>query len=498
MRISELKFPLVIIILIITMSSFSQKNQDTLIEARRFISENRLDKAESYLEAFTLDHNTNLEAHWLLALVYNYQNKNIESIESFKYYIKISPGNKLVMLDLARVYYKQGDIRNTLKITAKLLGDSITRYEALKMEAFSYYWLEKFNTSLVRVSELKKINPSDKEIDGLLDLIRQARMVNISLTGDYSADNQPLTITSEKIEVSKKISFLLKPSLEFRNINFSPNLSAHGFSVGNDISMVNLGALVQGNIGVFRNQGFDYEAIGKIQIKKKVTKFSNLIVGFNRQPYLGTLASTNLSLMQKNYFANFEYSSNKLLTLNILYNNQIFPDQNHIKTFGLWMVTREFKISDISFMLGYGFNYSDAEENTFTPINTLEEILADETLKSSITGIYEPYFTPERQIVNSGIGVIKYKPSKKIELGATFNIGLLASHRNPYFYLDSNAQNSIHFVKKYALTDFSPMEIKSYLSYKAHNKLNFRMFYNFQSTYYYSINNLGLELTFKF
>lgn len=497
-KIMKPKYFLIFIFLTLSISVYSQGNQDSLTLARNLIAKNSLDVAEEVLQSYLMYHENDLEPNWLLALVLSYQNRSDESISVFKKCLAISPGNKQVMLDLARVYFKQGELSNTIELAKKLKDDSLFAYEALKMEAFSYYWLENYSRSLALISELKKISTTDKSIDELLDLIRQARMLNISVNTWYSSDNQPLNVFGQEISAYKKISYLLSPKIEFKNMTYSPGYSAKSIALGNEVSVVKFGLTIGGSFGVFRNQNYDYETIGNLQIGKKITKFSTLKLGFNRLPYMGTVASTKMSLMQKNYFANYLFVNDKLLTFSVLYNNQVFPDENEISTLGLWFITRELKIVDFALMFGYGFSYSDAQENTFTPENSLEQILADETLQSSITGIYVPYFTPERQFVNSGIGVLKYRPSKKFELSATFNLGLLASHRNPYFYLDSNAQNSIFIMKKYAKTEFLPMEIKSYFAYTPTKRLNFRAYYNFQSTYYYSINNIGLAVNFKF
>jgi tetratricopeptide (TPR) repeat protein len=487
-----------VLFLFLSINSFGQIHADPLVVAKKHIDNKEYSDATKILSDFLIINPENLEANWLYAIGLQYEYKYSESKKYFEKSIELAPNDINLMLGYARFCYMIGDFQTVNILNVRLLKNKDTELEALKMKANIEYWMGHYSKSISTLDLIKIINPTDPFISDLLEKINNEKSTNLRLNLEYGTDKQPLSETMEKLQIAKKLSFWLRPSFEFSNYNYSTSNGAQAFLLGNGFYFGKIGLNISTKAGFYNMNKLPNEIIYDFQIDQKVNKNFHLNFGMNSKPYVGTLSSTYMSLMQKNYFANLSYTHDKKITVNLLWNSQNFDDGNSVTTIGLWALTKPYNIDRFSFMLGYGFSYSDAKKNTFEPIYSIDSILANDDLLSSIQGVYNPYFTPERQIVNSAILVLQYDLSQKLKMGATINYSIYSTHRNPYFYLDSNFVQDVFFVKKYAKTTFTPKEIKAFITYKISNDMNFKVYYNFQETYYYSKHVFGLDLNYKF
>ncbi len=474
----------------------NSKGYSTAI-ARQYIAENNLPQAHLVLDSLIVLNPNNYELSWLKAITYQKQFQNKEALNYFQLAYNQEPSDLVLLMELVKQYFSMGYYKEVKKYSPPLLANSTTKVETLALLAQVYFWEYRYSDSEWYVGEIEKVEPKHPLIQKIRQMIKEATAHDLKLYVDFKTDNQPLNQLAERIEMSRKKSWFLSPMLEYGHLDFSTGESSNRVVVGNQLIFAPLKLSVEAKAGVYQMAGFNADFVGSLIVKKKIWKQLELKAGVEQSPYLGTLSAAQSPILQQNFHFELEYLNDKNLSFNALYNEQHFNDNNKVKTFGLWGLYHVLEIQKFQFSLGYGFNYSDANKNTFTPVKSLDEYVAEEN-DNPIEGIYDPYFTPERQIVNSGVLVVKFKPNSKFDAGLTANIGIYSTHQNPYFYIDSNSSGDLVYVKKYAKTNFFPADARLFATYHLSPQFAVKAYYSYQQTFYYSIHSLGFMLNYKF
>jgi hypothetical protein len=111
-----------------------------------------------------------------------------------------------------------------------------------------------------------------------------------------------------------------------------------------------------------------------------------------------------------------------------------------------------------------------------------------------IQGIYNPYFTPQRQSISSFVGSWLFPFSKKVKLGVNSNFAFHATTFNPYFYLQRATANTFIIIKDYSSIKYSPWDISSYLQWQPSAAWTIRADYQHKSTFFFQSNYVGLSI----
>ena len=127
--------------------------------------------------------------------------------------------------------------------------------------------------------------------------------------------------------------------------------------------------------------------------------------------------------------------------------------------------------------MGYSYSYTDAKDVLFFYDN-------------EGVGAYDPYFTPKKQQIHSGLFIVNYKPTKKLLVEAKVNYGFNATIRNPY------SINNIEVDGFYDET-FTPVEYTGSISYNLSNGFGAKITYINQETFFYTRENINLGLNFN-
>lgn len=489
----------ILVLFLCSSTMFSQtKNDETIQNVRTLINEKQYLKAESLLSNYYPSHADDLETNWLYAQVLHWTNKNDFSEEKFQKAIELSPKNKAIQLDYARMLYECARFKKANVLLTKLKELDETKAEALLMEANIFFWTGKVKQSQNTINEIQKLYPDTKITNELSTTIAQATSPYLKTNFEYQSDNQPMKFFAEKIEIGQYHSWILSPKLEISNYNFTPSEQALTANISNKFYFypIDLSATVA--IGVYKNFSEKTDWIGGIDFNKKIIKNTTFKFGYNKKPYLGTLVSTTYNLTQNNVFGELEYENNKLFSVHAGYNNQFFSDKNTVQSFSSWIVSKPYKFSYLKIQLGYGFSYSDAKTNLYTAKQTLNEVIANFNLNESIDGYYNPYFTPKNQVVNSALLLLNYKISNKIDLSAKGNYGFSAKCQNPFIYLNTDSLGNIVFANDSNKVSFNPFEVSGTLTYSILTNFGVKATYTHQETFFYNRNNANLGLNYKF
>jgi len=183
----------------------------------------------------------------------------------------------------------------------------------------------------------------------------------------------------------------------------------------------------------------------------------------------------------------------------LLYNASKFPaEDNGYITKGGWLLSPQLKLSVLELSAGYGYSYSDAEKSNFVSKESVSTIVANWEPNLVIDGYYNPFFTPINQTIHSVIGVLGINFTSAIKLSTTVSYGFKSTTDNPYLYLGKGKYNEIIIKTGYENMEFSPMDVKVNLSYKATKDLSFKAYYKYQKANFYISNLVGVKVNYLF
>jgi hypothetical protein len=150
------------------------------------------------------------------------------------------------------------------------------------------------------------------------------------------------------------------------------------------------------------------------------------------------------------------------------------------------------KVSVFDFRIGYGFNYSTSKESRYVSTKPINEIKANwDTVK--VSGIYNPYFTPEKQTVHSVILSITIHPVKTLDIGFKGNIGVYSTASNPFLYKDSIAP--VKVARGFSILRFYPIDASAFIALQITPAVNLKADYGYQHNNFYTNQYAGLSLT---
>ena len=457
------------------------KEVDILKSTNDFITRKEYDKASLFLSKYYDDFSESLKVNWLYAHVLSVNNDKRQAIDKFKKAISISPMNKNLQMDYARVLYGMGKIHKVASILSKFMDADSKNVEFLLMQANISFWNGNLNNSQKKIDRIQELYPNSKITKSLTKQIKELSAFNIKTNFEYQSDSQPLDYSAQHIVVQQYNSRFLNLKFELSNYNFSPEKErAVIIKLSNQfyIAPLKLTANITG--GVYKNYSGTNDWIGGISFTQKLPQNISLNFGYYKESLLSTIASTAFNLTPQNIFGGIDYH-NKLLIAHAGYNQQFFKDDNIIKSIGSWILSQPIKIRNFNFQFGYSYDFIDAKDILF--IYDTEGV-----------GIYDPYFTPKEQEMHSALFIVNYKPTKKISLKAKVNYGLRATVRNPYPM--QVTPTTIEIGGFYDET-FSPIEFTGTINYHFSNQFTAKINYINQETFFYTRQNINLGLNFN-
>ena len=334
-------------------------------------------------------------------------------------------------------------------------------------------------------------HPGNKDAIALLDEILLAQSPWIRLTGAYNTDDQPLQNFTSSLEAGiflhplADLHVALTVPIFLKDGNTSNALT---FEVGDKLSFNKEGLMIAINAGLAQFPGNNTTAFtGSVDIAKSFAKYFILTAAAARKPYFYSRSSIDSALIESNFAATAGWNNKHTVNGVAGFSVSRFPDNNSVTTLYATIYAPELKARNFSFQFGYGYNNSNSKENRFVPQNS--------TLQN-ITGVYDPYFTPNDQQIHSLITSIAYQPVKRVIIGAAVNYGLYATTQNPYFFVKQ--ANPITIDKNYIEQKFSPVELGAYVLWQATKKINIKATYQYHQTFFYTNQYVGLSLKANF
>ena len=498
------KILLVLVILMsVTAMSVAQET-DTLKIAKELSAQHKYKQSSRFLEAYYAHHQDDLYAGWLYATALHDTKNYKKSQAVFDHMLRLYPDNKDLRLDYAIKLAEAGASKEAL-YQLNELGSSLPDAYRLVVnitKAKIYYWQGAYDKAEEEIGKALALSAQNQEALNLKKSIDLSRSNWLIVDASYSKDDQPLQIITPKVK-----TIFYKNSLVSGGVNFDAPVfpdtekTQSGQWLEGFVQLQFLGPKIglKINAGALRLPSSDYDWTAAIHLDKTLLKHLKIGLSGERLPYMATLTSLDKKVMQNRYSAYVLWDDPNGWTGNASYDLNSFPAfDNYYYTVSAWLLSPALKLSVFSFKIGYGYNYSNSKENTFVSDKPLNEIIEDWDTTTIVTGVYDPFFSPDKQTVHSAIFVMSVTPVRKLNLSFTANYGFLAGAQTPYLYLDKDDNGEVYIHRDFYDDNYHPLQLNGNISYKLSDTFSVNGYYTYQRTNFYTLNLFGLTTIFHF
>ncbi|MEA3443778.1 MAG: tetratricopeptide repeat protein [Bacteroidota bacterium] len=480
-----------------TVLAIAQEN-DTLTIVKELNAKEQYTKSITLLQSYYPRHKNDQYAGWLYAQTLHYSDNYAESQRIYKYSIQQFPGNNDIKLDLINKLVELGELSEAIIQINLFLPDFTTDYKfvAHKTLAQVFYWKGDYDRSIAEIDRALAICSNDKPAIDLKNEISMARSNWINFDISHFTDDQPLTKFNPTISSGFYVSSRLSLGLDVDHNMYTISDSSYSttwIKASAKFSFLEKNAGLKVEFGTINYPSKEKSITGMIELNKKLTKHLNVVFGASYQPYLATTYSVKEKLMQTQYGAAFEWNNPNGFIGRASIDNKLFSDiDNSYYTASGWLVFPPLKIKKFDFRVGYGINYSDSKSSNFESMENLSDILAVWDSTYEIAGNYNPFFTPNKQLIHTAVGLAEYSPNKKLTLTFDISYGFSAKSNAPYLYLDNNSEGEIIIARDFAAQNYKPMDSNISIYYKISDSFSLKGYYRYKKTYYYESKSLGI------
>lgn len=475
---------------------------DTLGMAKSFIEKGRFRKAEKLLAAYEKAHANDLNILWLHAQTAYWAGQIKKSQTSYQKAINRFPSNYYLKLDYALKLVENGEVER-----AKPILELYKKYDAnnadLKIaSARLMYWEGDYKAALQLLNTGSVAKEKPKETQALKEEIRRAQSPWIKLNVDYISDDQPLRVITPGIEAGIYINNQFSPSVSVQDALFKTDTSSSsspGMLLGNKFQFFKAHCFLNVRGGAVQLP--DKTTTGVIGLDVTKISFRHLEIGaqVSRMPYLITVSSLSKKVVPYHFALNAGWNNtaswNGKISGSI---DQFTDDDNYMYTIGAWLFAPPFRLPALQFRLGYAYGYSDSKENRYIARESIKTIVSNYLTTKTVSGVYDPYFTPNHQQVHAVLFNMSYNRNKKLELGVNASIAFIGNTNDPYLFLDKTSNNELFVSRGYTKVNFYPNKLDAYLLYKLTAKSSLKATYSFLNNNFYTSHTAGISWIINF
>ena len=474
---------------------------DTLNKVKQ-LKDNKAPKAYRLLKRYYKNHSADFNTTWLYAQV-AYLNKHFKkSKKLYKKAIAEQAGNYYLKLDYANTLVNIADYNEALPLLNTYHSYDSTNIKLHLNLARIYLAQGNYPLAQKEIEAVFKQDATNADAKALSEQLQQAPASYVKIKGNYNIDSQPLQTITPAVEAGIYLHPEATLKLNLQTPLFIGNGSlqnAQWLQVGDVSSFKKAGFQLSFDAGIVK-QPFENKIswTANLELKKILLKHLELQAQAGRKPYYYTLSSLDTIIMVTRVSAYAGWNDLSTVNGRLFFEYNGFAGKNYILGGGGWVFTPPLKVSVFEFRIGYAYSFSTSKDNKFTPEKTLTQILTNYDPTAGITGIYDPYFTPDNMSIHSALASVLIHPVKVLDIGFNANVGFYATALTPYFFLDKNQGGETFINEGYATEKFYPMEFSVYGLWHITKKINLKADYTYRKTYFYTSTSVGLGLTINF
>ena len=472
---------------------------DTVAIANKLVADKKIYQANKLLNGYVARHPKAFDAVWLNAQTNTWLTNYTQADTLYKIALKIQPKNGAVQMDYIRMLLYMGKFSMAEKLLDSLDGSGSGNTGFSVLRARMHFWAGAPDKALAILGKVLEADAGNTEANEMLEEIRQARALRVSLNGSYLLDNQPYEAYYSNLKVEQYRNKYLDLYLVASQYNFvQPNTTDAQWATLNNkmfFPAAKLHINYGGGMVKFPTTGYtDWTA--NVGLVEQFAPHFNLELNGERSPYLDTRRSIDSSLSVTRFSGKLNFQKREW-SAQLTYLNSSFKDNNTINTAYAWLMVPVW-ISQISKLhLGYSIAYANADKNSYRPSKTLSQVLSEYNSSYKIAGMYDPYFTPSEMLSNSLLFSFNLDITKAVSFSLSGDVGT-ATTSNPYLSLARDSAGPVHITTAFLPDHFNPYSISTGINIHPGAMWQVTARYSYKSTYFFTSNyvSVGIEKGF--
>ncbi|PKO99944.1 MAG: hypothetical protein CVU13_00090 [Bacteroidetes bacterium HGW-Bacteroidetes-8] len=425
----------------------------------------------------------------------------------------------VLLLTLAAPVYTQGVTnRDTLSLAkeiayigefgkaAKLLADFNSRNatpESLEFLAWVEHWRGREQSAIKNLKLIPGWDSGNSSVRILLDEIKAFRSPIIESSYEFNSDDQPMSLSNYHIKGNIYRSWLFSPGASLRYLSYN---SSYGngtsdylwYEASNRIGLNSAKIIFELKAGGLTSYfGDKREFTWRVMVSKQLFKKITLELSAGRTPYLYTLKSVYHSeepLMNNFVTGALKFNSKDNYRAELSYISNNFGKDERVYTTYFWLLAPILKSDYLRLDAGYSFNFSNSTSSTFKPASDINENITP-SVGLQFKGMYDPYFSPINQYINSAVISATIKGGKLLSISTKLVYGFVAWSDNPTLWEQS--VNSISTYQTYfSKLKFSPVEFEAKADLKLSDKITLSAFYIYNNLAFYKLNKANFSIKY--
>ena len=481
---------------------YTPTSADTLIKVKQLNGSGKIKQSYTLLKTYCKTHLTDFNTIWLYAQTSYLAQHFKQSKRLYQKAMVAQPDNYYLKLDYASTLVNIADFKQAKPLLAtysdydpnntKLLVD-LAKIDL----AQGNYKRAKNEADAVLAKE-----PGNPDAVMIIDQLNFAKASWIKIKANYNIDSQPLQTITPAVEAG----VYLHPEATLKLNLVTPVFIANGVTknaqwlqLGDQSAFRKAGFQLSFDAGVVK-QPFENKIswTANLELKQLLLKHLVLQAEAERKPYYYTVSSIDTLVMVNRFSAYAEWNDLNNWNGRVSFEYNQFNDKNYTIGGNGWVFTPPLKVSVFEARIGYAYSFNTSKNNRFAPEKTLTQILNPYDATAPITGVYDPYFTPDNMQIHSALVSITVHPVKMFDIGFNANVGFYAHTLNPYFYLNNDANGVTYIAKDYSVEKFIPLEFSAYALFRITKKISLKADYTYRKTYFYTSNSVGVGLKINF
>lgn len=501
---SILKALVISVLLCLAADSIAQDDllSATIDSALLLRDNSKFEEASAVLDDFNNKYPGNIAVMRLYAETLFWMKDYNEAAQVYEESIRMNPDNLDVKYEYAILLFDRGRYERAKEQLDVYTDNNPGVAGAESLLGITNYYLGNFKEADEHLEKSLLINPSDKRTREIYRQVLRIVKPWLSAVVTFTDDSQPLKRWAPALQAGWYRSHLLNLTflLDFQNYSSeSIQTNRINFQLQNSFQFPKAGFSAKISAGTFYasvDQSIDFT--WGISLGQKIVKYLNVRAGAERSPYTYTLISLENPFSRNMYRFSLAWEKPKSWNAHAGYIGEYFPDENNIQTLYVWAVSPAISFSVIELYFGYSFNYANAKESRYVPEKSLKDIIEDFQPDTKITGIYDPYFTPNNQYANSVLANFYIIPSKNITIKLHAAAGFYARAMNPYLYLDKDNNGNIVLKEGFYQESFTPLDLGINLDADLSDKIILKASYTYLQTFFFNSNNFLLSFKIYF
>ena len=482
--------------------NYAPSSADTLNKVKQLKGNGSIKQSFALLKSYYKNHSTDFNATWLYAQTAYLNSRFKLSKTLYQKAAEAQPSNYYLKLDYASTLVNIADLKQAKPLLATYRSYDSTNTKLLVDLAKINFAEGNYNGAQKEANTVLTKDPGNTDALAILDQLNFAKASWVKVKANYNIDSQPLQTITPAVEAGIYLHPAATLKLNLQTPVFISNgilKNAQWFQVGDQSAFHKSGFQLSFDAGIVK-QPFENKIswTANIELKQLLLKHLVLQAEAERKPYYYTVSSLDTLVMVNRFSAYAEWNDLNSWNGRIAFEFNQFNDKNYTLGGNAWVFTPPLKVSVFEARIGYAYSFNTSKNNRFVPEKTLAQILNPYDATAAITGLYDPYFTPNNMQIHSALISITIHPVKIFDIGFNANVGFYANTLNPYFYLNNDASNNTYIAKDYSKEKFTPLELSAYALVRITKKISLKADYTYRKTYFYTSNSAGLGLKINF